>query len=287
MDMRTTETNPATDPSAAGPDDGGQKIREGIEFFEKMLEVIPDDRTALEFLCMAYEQVGDTEKQSRALIKMATLLLKEDDREAALRVADQLELSDSPDARAAVLNIRARCAPPSMAHARPPSEQAVADAVKMELELVQMLERRKGIDEATAKGLREMLESLTKQRGTFLVSALALLEHEFPDAAEKAACTVADAASAPPLPMAIFQPQADLLARLPRLLVCVNGVFPFAEMGGVPLVALANPYDRDLRARVEGLLGSECRFYLALPRDIEDVLSNLPPEEEETAEASA
>ena len=131
-----------------------------------------------------------------------------------------------------------------------------------------------------------MLETLTKQRGTFLVSSLVLLEHEFPEDAEKAAAIVAEASSAPPLPVSIFQPRADLLAKLPRLLVRVRGVFPFAEMGGVPLVALANPNDKELRAQVDELLGTECRYYLALPRDVEDALENLPPVEDAT-EASA
>lgn len=273
--------NEQTAASAAGGD--GQKIKEGIAFFEEMLKVIPGDRTALEFLCMAYEQIGDTDKLCRTLIALATTLLKEDDREAALRVAERLEKHDDTAARATVLNIRARCAPPSAASGRPLSEQAIAEAVKAELELVKLLERRKAIEASVADGLREMLNTLTKQRGTFLVSALVLLEREYLDSAEKAAAVVAEASDAPPLPLSIFHPRKELLARLPRLLVRVRGVFPFAEMGGSPLVALANPYDRDLRARVEELLGAECRFYLALPREVEDMLENLPPEEEASA----
>lgn len=285
MDMSTTENNPTSQSPVADTGDSGKNIHEGIAFFEKMLEVIPDDRTALEFLCMAYEQIGDTDKLIRTLVMTATVLLKEDDRNAALRIAEQLKKYSSPESRAAVFNIEARCAPPSLANTRPPSEQAVAEAVKTETALVQMLERRKAIDATVAKGLYEMLEKLTKQRGTFLVSALVLLEHEYPDDAEKAASVVAEAAHAPPLPMGIFQPEAKLLARIPRLLVRIHGVFPFAEMGGVPLVALANPYDKDLRARIEEQLGTECRFYLALPREVEDVLGNLPLEEESEASA--
>ncbi len=44
------------------------KLLEGIAYFEKMLKVMPGDRTTLEFLSVAYEQLGDVEKQRTALI---------------------------------------------------------------------------------------------------------------------------------------------------------------------------------------------------------------------------
>ena len=287
MQVTTPENIAKTAPLAIAEENGEQSLRAGIEFFEQTLEVIPGDRTALEFLSIAYEQTGEAEKQGRALTMLAKTLIGEGDTEAALGIAERLETLGSAAARAAVLNIRARCAPPAAANARPPSEQAVAEAVKSELELVRTLERRKVIEESVAKGIGEMLGALTKQRGTFLVSALVLLEHEYPDEAEKAALITAEAADTPPLPVGIFRPRTDLLARLPRLLVRVRGVFPFAEMGGVPLVAVANPHDKDLRARVEELLGAECRFYLALPRDVEDMLEELPPEKEAEEAVSA
>jgi len=36
----------------------GPKLGEAVEFFEKMLETMPGDRTSLEFLSVAYEQMG-------------------------------------------------------------------------------------------------------------------------------------------------------------------------------------------------------------------------------------
>ena len=38
------------------------RLKEGVAYFEEMLRVMPDDRTTLEFLSVAYPQLGETEK---------------------------------------------------------------------------------------------------------------------------------------------------------------------------------------------------------------------------------
>ena len=53
------------------------KLFEAIGFFEKMLQTMPDDRTSLEFLAVAYEQAGEQDKQIKTLIKLSETLLKE------------------------------------------------------------------------------------------------------------------------------------------------------------------------------------------------------------------
>ena len=59
--------------------DDNAKLYEGIAYFEKMLKLMPGDRTTLEFLSVAYEQVGDAEKARVSLIQLASTLLREKD----------------------------------------------------------------------------------------------------------------------------------------------------------------------------------------------------------------
>ena len=66
------------------------KLLEGIAYFEKMLKVMPGDRTTLEFLSVAYEQLGDAEKQRTALIQLAEALLREKDYDAAEAIGERL-----------------------------------------------------------------------------------------------------------------------------------------------------------------------------------------------------
>ena len=38
------------------------RLEEGVRYFEQMLQLMPDDRTTLEFLVVAYDQLNEKEK---------------------------------------------------------------------------------------------------------------------------------------------------------------------------------------------------------------------------------
>ena len=72
------------------------KLEEGIAYFEKMLQLTPDDRVTLQFLCVAYGQIGEPDKQRRALVSLASVLLKEKDFEEADKLVEKLEKYSEP-----------------------------------------------------------------------------------------------------------------------------------------------------------------------------------------------
>ncbi|MBQ6009055.1 MAG: hypothetical protein IJL17_10960, partial [Kiritimatiellae bacterium] len=82
------------------------KLLEGIAYFEKMLKVMPGDRTTLEFLSVAYEQLGDLEKQRTALIQLAEALLREKDYDAAEAIGGRLGGFAETDAQDMVRRIK-------------------------------------------------------------------------------------------------------------------------------------------------------------------------------------
>ena len=55
------------------------RLEEGIKYFEQMLQLMPDDRVTLEFLAVAYDQLGEVEKGKKAVVSLANLLLKQGD----------------------------------------------------------------------------------------------------------------------------------------------------------------------------------------------------------------
>ena len=262
------------------------KLEEGIAYFEQMLQVMPDDRTTLEFLCVAYGQVGNPEKQRKALVSLAGVLLKEKDLESADRIAERLAQYREADAQAAVLRIRAAHGPqaggslplPDVPEApHPPGAQTAAlyTAIKAERELIQTLLDRKALDAATAEDLQTRLNELADAPGCFLVSALALLEKESTAAGEAATAVVAEAAGTPPVPIEAFDISGELVQILPESIMRVRGVLPFAKLGGTLLVATLNPLDAALKHQVEASAGGPCRFYLAHPRTMEEKLDKL------------
>ena len=285
------------------------KLEEGIAYFEKMLQVMPDDRTTLEFLCVAYGQIGEPVKQRKALISLAGVLLKEKDLESADSIAERLAQYREPDAQAAVLRIRAAHGMglgPAIADPQPKTQGATDDqpssgnpqtaalhiAIKAEKELIQTLALRKILDESTADEALRRLAELSGMSGCFLVSALSVLEKENSGFGEMAMAAVADEAGAPPIPLEAFGVTPEQAQILPESIVRVRGVLPFAKLGGTLLVATLNPLDAALKRQVEGSVGCPCRFYLAHPRTMEELLDKLfaeipaEPEAEEKQEGS-
>ena len=285
------------------------KLEEGIAYFEKMLQMMPEDRTTLEFLCVAYGQIGEPVKQRKALISLAGVLLKEKDLESADSIAERLAQYREPDAQAAVLRIRAAHGMglgPAIADPHPAAQGAPADqpsggnpqttalliAIKAEKELIQTLVLRKILDESTADEALRRLAELSGMSGCFLVSALSVLEKENSGFGEMAMAAVADEAGAPPIPLEAFGVTPELAQILPESIVRVRGVLPFAKLGGTLLVATLNPLDAALKRQVEGSVGCPCRFYLAHPRTMEELLDKLfaeipaEPEAEEKQEGA-
>ena len=278
------------------------KLLEGIAYFEKMLKVMPGDRTTLEFLSVAYEQLGDVEKQRTALIQLAEALLREKDYDAADAIGERLNSFSEADAQDMARRIKSVRNPvqlkavvrpgtgarPMRAVVRPsgsaavdkPTErpslaQVVMSAVKAEAALIRDLYAKNVVDASAAEVVQRHLGGLPEATRPFLVSALAILEKESGGMGEKAAVYMADAASAPPIPLQAFMPPASLVKQLPEEIVRVRGAVPFGRLGDTLLVAVLNPLDAEFHAEVERLAGCPCRFFLAEPHTTEDFLEKF------------
>ena len=253
-----------------------------------MLQLTPDDRVTLQFLCVAYGQIGQLDKQRRALVSYAGVLLKEKDFEEADKLVEKLENYTEPDARAAILRIRAAHRPEPEADAKkaaPPSTPgsktttAVYMAIKAEKKLARHLAERKVIGEADADALQDRLTALADVPGCFLVSTLSEIEKENTATAEAAAASLADETGTPPIPLEAYTIDDELAQTLPDSIVRVRGVLPFAKIGNTLLIATLNPFDDALKQQIESAAGAPCRFFLAHPRTMETTLDRLFAEE--------
>ena len=278
-----------------------QKLLEGVAYFEKRLKVMPGDRTTLEFLSVAYEQLGDVEKQRTALIQLAQTLLHEKDYDAADAIGERLAGFAEADAQEMVRRIkfvrnpvqlkavvrpgagsaRGAVRPGGASGERAQSDggvslaQVVMSAVKAEAALIRDLYAKNVVDASAAEVVQRHLGGLPEATRPFLVSALAILEKESGGLGERAAVYMADAASAPPIPLQAFMPSAMLVRQLPEEIVRVRGAVPFGRLGDTLLVAVLNPLDTEFHAEVERLAGCPCRFFLADPHTTEDFLDKF------------
>ena len=256
------------------------RLKEGVAYFEEMLRVMPDDRTTLEFLAVAYPQLGEQEKAERALAALARVLLKEGDVESASALLPRLEACSLDEAKAAAIKVRVASAPrPDLSPEAAPRAGAPGGSVVAACASEAAL-----ADDLEAATVAEALRGLPTDGGgrPQLVSALAFVAHDHPDECEKCIAKLADKYGLPPIPLAAFDPDPALAAKLPEAVVRVRGVIPFARVGTTTLVAFLSPQDAALRRAVSGAFApGPTRFFLAEPADVESVLARLFPDEEE------
>ena len=243
-----------------------------------MLQLMPEDRVTLEFLVVAYEQLGRHEDGQKALVK---ILIKERDTAALEGLLPRLEESDYPEAKALSLKVKTLVAPAPDLTPEVPKEMTESEivesisaaAVSSEIALLCELVDGKMISEEEAKRLKEQLEATPTHGQVFLVSALQILEKENPTALERCIAYLADRHATPPVPLSAFEPPKGVVSAFPALAMRIHGAVPFASIGKEALVAVLNPADEQLRAELSAVM--PCRFYMAMPSAVEAALGKL------------
>lgn len=275
------EENENKAPAAEATPKFDARLAEGVAYFEQMLEIMPEDRTTLEFLVVAYDQLDQHEKGQKSLVALTKLLIKEGDLAALTGLLPRLEASDYAPAKALFLKVSTLTAPapdltPEKPKALTDSERAALatqDAVETERALLGMLRENAVIDEAQEGQIVQQLEASPTDGRIFLISALQILEKENLPAFERATEFLADQYGTPPIPLAAFEPNKGYFGAYPSELVRMRGFVPFAKLGDLMLIATLNPADERLKAEIEKV--GPCRFYLGDPSAAEAALAKI------------
>lgn len=266
--------------------DSIDKLKEGIAYFEQILQVMPDDRSTLEFLCIAYERSGEKEKYQQTLASLARVLVNERDYENAKTLLSKIENRGTPEIRALELRIEAMLKPtlekpnggPAATGGATARSAGRMAAIKAERMLLTWLESNKTVEKEVADKIGEQLQALGRLSGDFLISTLALIEAENPAVAESAAACVADESRVPPIALEAFDSYLTLAKELPEWMVRVRGAVLFGKVADEALVALANPMDEGLKKEVAARFGGKCHFFFVPPLSLGIVLGRLYPE---------
>jgi len=256
-----------------------KQLRESIAYFEQILSVLPNDAAALEFLCLAYSQLGEVDKLLKYAVALTDVIVRTRNSSGALELVERLKDIDDPRAKAAVLRLQVLAAPqPKLVLERPQDGKNSATpsvAAAAELNLLEKLVADGVLNRNLVRSAFDQLMSVPSENGVFLISALQILEKENLTGASDAIAAVADAAHAPPVPLDAFEIPLALVRRLDMRLVKVRGVVPFARVGGEYAVAMLNPLDPVLRQEVSQALRARCHFFLAPPATIDSVLERI------------
>ena len=248
------------------------KLVQGISYFEEVLQLVPNDRSALEFLAVAYEQAGDGARRSHTIARLTDVLIAEKDFDCLKGLVPTLREINTPETLNALAKIQALLAPREQTPSAPAVQPTGADLlpdVKAELELLQFLEGRGVLSSETAKIAESSLYDTLSEPGAILISALNFIKNENPAACEKALACLADAFQTPPVPLTAARAAHPNVPTLPAKLAR-RGACPFAVVGDTYLVAILNPADKILRKAIVDALDGPCRFFLVDPSEMED-----------------
>ncbi len=274
------------------------KMTEAIAFFEEMLRTMPKDRTALEFLAMAYEQTKQKDKRRDVLVRLVDVLLMENDYQNAKAIAEHLHaFPDHMPAMLAIERVTALAELEQIADAIPsgasrsqeaaftpakPTKEWPADvhsishaAASAEMDLVWFWHDNEYLPKDFCMNIMNALTERPVTDTPLLVSALAILEEHQPEYTDLVMEKMQRICNIPPIPVELFEPTPAALQTLPSLFCTVKGVLPFALMGNELLVALLNPMNEELQREIIDRSGRICHFFLGRPGNWQLIVSKL------------
>lgn len=282
----------------AGKDDSHQRadlesqVWSAIASFEQIVETIPNDRVSLEALSHAYEQVGDLSRARDYLTRLASVVIEENDREAAefLRERFLRFSATDPIAKDAGARIEAflnegqpqgrqfdLSAEPSAAVEMPKEDESESRhaQVASELSFAWTLFQAGELSQEDYALVAQDLGVISANSGLVTVSMLHALHDRGNRSLDRIMAFAARDSGVPIVSLALFEISETAVGLLPRDFIIRYGVMPFELMGSDVLVVVLNPYNKALRQKAQALLERRCHFFMTPPVDFDLAVERL------------
>ena len=277
---------------------GAEQVVEAVSFFEQMLQTMPEDRVSLEVLSQAYEQAGEQEKACDLLTRLARVVEREGDADAARQVQQRLAMFTGIAAADTAINQLSRF----LASARPaldpnPGRQkrpsgtpsSISDEamllingpaerraiVTQELDFAWLLHEQGLLSEDQYASVVSDITDLSASATPLPVSVLHLFHDRQIPNIDRVLAFASEKSGAPLLPLTSFDPQIGAFGLLPLDYMIIKGVIPFEMMSNDLLVATLNPMNEQLLAELEKLTGRRCHLYLVQPPEFDATLDKI------------
>ena len=271
--------------------DGGANelsVWEAIQTFETILEVFPEDVSALESLAVAYEQAGDATRAREKNLSLAQLHSRQLEWEKVHQICQHLIEQNPDDAEARGLCNEAEQALGTSGGAAALDAGAGASAapvVKLsfdlrgELELAWFLLQNSMITqeqyEAAIEGLTESRMNPAGEASLSLLQELRAMEKVDMDKITDFLCAET---GTPYVELTRYEIGGDVATLIPLDQCRRLGILPFARLGDELMVAVLNPVDKEMRGVISSHLNSRIHVYLTSPDDFQEVLTKLEAE---------
>jgi len=255
------------------------EVWNAIGQFEKILEVIPNDRFSLETLADAYEKIGDHTCANDYLLRLANVLADEGDEDAAHEILLKLKQFDKPgqnvkDTIARLENLQSKKVMAVVIDSgkTPASRQGhIAAEISMAWNLLQA---KKLSQEDYSLIVHDLSENSGRVNDVPASTLHALHDRHYAGISDIMAF-IATACNTPMICLANFELQKDIVSLLSWEFMTNRGAIVFETIGNDALIALLNPYDNQLKMDVTGLTGKDSHYFLVTPEDFDNALGKV------------
>lgn len=273
--------------------DGGSgdevSVWEAIQTFETILEVFPEDVSALESLAVAYEQAGDTVRARERSLQLARILTRQLDWQKVRDIARNLLSLHPGDEDALVLMRQAEqalgtapapagpAAPPADAQPATPtvgptvaSQTRLSFDLRGELELAWFLLQNGMISqdqyEAAISGLTESRMNPSAEASLSLLQEIRAMDRIDMD---KIIDFLSAETTTPFVEISRCNIPDDVSVLIPLEQCRRLGLLPFGRVGKEVMVAVLNPVDKEMRRSLAAWLNTKVHFYLTSPDEFQ------------------
>ncbi len=270
------------------------EVWNAIAAFEKILEVMPDDRSSLETLSHAYEHIGDRVRALEYILRLGKIVARDRDAEAAAHLVGKLTgygtsdpqvtsvvellspLAAQAQAKAAAAAVAAANEPPEPSVPQPRRDVPVRFRVADELSFAWKLFEAGEISQEDYASVAHDLAELSIDGHLSTVSVLHVLEHRAFAGMERVMGYVSRESKTPIVSLQVFELQAEPAKLLVPEFIIRRGALVFGMIKDEVMVVVMNPFDRSLRADIEKATGRKCHYFMALPAEFDDAVAALP-----------
>lgn len=276
------------------------EVWNAIMAFEQILEAIPNDRTSIETLADAYEQIGDLTKTKHFTMRLAQVMIDEADNEGATGIIPKIKTyaEDDPAAKDILKKLenltkqtpapspqpphapdgkRAGAAAPSTAPSPAPSVAGIRSSfnISSELSLAWNLLKSNDLSQEEYSSLVQDLTEMSSTDAAVTVSVLHVLNDRGFKNLSKIMVAVSKDCGTPIITLSSFDLQQSAYSLLSPDFMIRRGVLVFDFFGKDCLAVIMNPYDKQLMKDVETMTERKCHFFITMPQEFDAALTKI------------
>ena len=261
------------------PSDTEAEILNAIAAFEKILEALPNDRISLETLADAYEKVGDRVRAQDYLLRLANVLIEENDEDAARDLLRKIREGDQTDPQIQSIITRIENMEPEKVRAvvMDTAEPATPRASNIAAEISfawNLRQAQKLSQEEYSSVVQDLTEHSAKSINVTISTLHVLNDRHFPGLNDIMAFA-STACNTPIVSLANFELLPECLKLISLEFSIRRGAIIFELMDNDALVAVLNPYDEQLAMDIEDLTGKPAYLYLVAPADFDAAIEKI------------